>query len=410
MSLRLQILSVTAAVLTVVNLLGLAYFFSSSPSTQAQEVFSTEVDPNAHEYFADPDLNPSHRVGALRAELYAGNYQQAAPQATGGNNYRFPLSAPASTYVTQTYFGPYSHQSSRAIDWFGNNLKVAASRRGVVTTLQQGGKWDGWCNSYQSCYDQGGIWNGNHVLVTHDDGTYAYYIHLKPGTIDPNLRIGSPVAQGQVIADVGATGYTCGDGACSRPGPHLHFQVNLPNRGGTIATPFEDCDANGNQCDGSKIPVASRSYTSINYPPQRASYDGRRAGIYLLGTDLALSATTLSDNGSVRLGSPNQANSTWTYDVSSRRIQGENNFCLEDTGTTRIKVKPCSGSNRQQWSPVPNNNLQNVGSRRCLESQSGLFRGSYINAATCSASNPKQYFRTSNQAYRVASPVVDNVR
>ena len=382
----------------------------TSLTTWAHTVFSAEVTGNSDDFFTNPDLNPSHRIGFLRTQLYPDRYSEAAPQSAGGNNYRFPLSAPVSTYVTQTYFGPFSHQSSRAIDWFGNNMKVAVSRKGVITTLNAGGKWDGWCNSYQSCYDQGGIWNGNHILVTHDDGTFAYYIHMKPGTIDPNLRIGSPVQQGQVLGDVGATGYTCGNSACTRPGEHLHFQVNLPNRGGTIATPFEDCNFNGNQCDGARIPVASRSYTSINYPPSSTfgSYDENRSpGVYLYGTDLALEAVDLSDGASVRLGTPNQQRSTWSYNASTRRIEGGFGFCLEDTGSSRIKSRRCSDSNRQQWNQIPNFNFQNVGSSRCLESQSGRFRGSYLNAATCSTSNPKQYFRTSNQFYEVASPVVE---
>lgn len=54
---------------------------------------------------------------------------------------------------------------------------------------------------------------GNLVVVTHDDGSSAYYGHLDA----MNVSQGQRVAQGQGLATVGQTGLTTG--------PHLHFEI-----------------------------------------------------------------------------------------------------------------------------------------------------------------------------------------
>ncbi|NEZ62641.1 LysM peptidoglycan-binding domain-containing protein [Leptolyngbyaceae cyanobacterium CCMR0082] len=66
-------------------------------------------------------------------------------------------------------------------------------------------------------------WNsggyGNLVDVRHADGSLTRYAHNSRITV----RQGQRVAQGQHIADMGSTGYSTG--------PHLHFEVHLPDRG-----------------------------------------------------------------------------------------------------------------------------------------------------------------------------------
>ena len=104
---------------------------SSSTKTLAQE-FSSEITPSK-DYFSDLTLNPTNRIDILKTQLYPELFPKVAPQTTA-DTYRLPLSAPSTTYVTQTYFGPYSHQTTKAIDFFGTNLKVAIARSGVVIT------------------------------------------------------------------------------------------------------------------------------------------------------------------------------------------------------------------------------------------------------------------------------------
>lgn len=62
--------------------------------------------------------------------------------------------------------------------------------------------------------------DGNFVILELADGVYAFYAHLKPGSVEVNE--GDTVAAGQEIARTGNSG--------SSTGPHLHFQVmNRPS-------------------------------------------------------------------------------------------------------------------------------------------------------------------------------------
>lgn len=65
----------------------------------------------------------------------------------------------------------------------------------------------------------------NHIMIKHDDGTVAFYAHLKQNSIVG--KAGDRVSQGQPIAKSGNSGNTQGL-------PHLHFGVyeNWPAREG----------------------------------------------------------------------------------------------------------------------------------------------------------------------------------
>ncbi|MCA9863481.1 MAG: M23 family metallopeptidase, partial [Thermomicrobiales bacterium] len=57
--------------------------------------------------------------------------------------------------------------------------------------------------------------DGNYVVLDLGDGHYAFYAHLKPGSV--LVRPGDTVTRGQQIGEAGNTG--------SSDGPHLHFHV-----------------------------------------------------------------------------------------------------------------------------------------------------------------------------------------
>ena len=69
----------------------------------------------------------------------------------------------------------------------------------------------------RSGWNSGGY--GNLVDIRHADGSMTRYAHNSRLLVRP----GQQVAQGQQIAEMGSTGYSTG--------PHLHFEVHLPNHG-----------------------------------------------------------------------------------------------------------------------------------------------------------------------------------
>jgi murein DD-endopeptidase MepM/ murein hydrolase activator NlpD len=84
---------------------------------------------------------------------------------------------------------------------------IKAARGGVVTAAV------GYYSS--GGLDQGYKSKGNHVIIRHDDGTYAEYYHLrKKGVV---VSLGATVSAGDLIGYSGNTGYS--------GGPHLHFAV-----------------------------------------------------------------------------------------------------------------------------------------------------------------------------------------
>jgi murein DD-endopeptidase MepM/ murein hydrolase activator NlpD len=58
---------------------------------------------------------------------------------------------------------------------------------------------------------------GNFVELSHDNGEYSEYEHLKKS--DVSIKIGEKVKKGQIIGYSGATGWL------AHLGPHLHFMV-----------------------------------------------------------------------------------------------------------------------------------------------------------------------------------------
>ena len=56
---------------------------------------------------------------------------------------------------------------------------------------------------------------GNHVILDIGGGRYAFYAHLKPGSL--RVRVGERVKRGQVVGLVGNSG--------NSTEPHLHFHI-----------------------------------------------------------------------------------------------------------------------------------------------------------------------------------------
>lgn len=72
--------------------------------------------------------------------------------------------------------------------------------------------------------------DGNYVILELSDGVYAFYAHLKPGTVQ--VSPGDRVAKGQEIGRTGNSG--------SSTGPHLHFQLmDRPSALAADGLPYE---------------------------------------------------------------------------------------------------------------------------------------------------------------------------
>jgi len=105
--------------------------------------------------------------------------------------------------VFQTYCGPVSHgkDGQMSIDFLmALGSEVVAARAGIVREV------------VDQHPDFGRRFNV--IFIEHEDGTAAFYGHLKEGSA--RVRIGERVASGQVIARSGASGTIL---------EHLHFGV-----------------------------------------------------------------------------------------------------------------------------------------------------------------------------------------
>ena len=124
--------------------------------------------------------------------------------------YELPFQKKKRYKIMQGFNGKFTHssgQSRYAVDFkmpIGDTIVAARSGYVVLAVshfMKHGGK------SFKS--------KANQIIIMHDDGTFAYYVHLdKDGTL---VKVNDYVEAGQPIGISGFTGYTTK--------PHLHFVV-----------------------------------------------------------------------------------------------------------------------------------------------------------------------------------------
>jgi len=137
--------------------------------------------------------------------------------------YSLPFEEGKRFKVNQGYHGRFSHQGKNALDFtMPVGTKVMAIRAGKVIKVVK--------DNYKNCKTKACAKYNNFVLIQHNDGTFAEYVHLKQNGVTVN--VGDTVKKGEFLALSGNTGFSTG--------PHLHIQVFLQhlNKRITIKTKF----------------------------------------------------------------------------------------------------------------------------------------------------------------------------
>ncbi|GAB3985882.1 hypothetical protein GCM10028807_02100 [Spirosoma daeguense] len=123
----------------------------------------------------------------------------------------------------------YQHQGTDIslwpFDWTVmqiEGVKVVAAAAGTIISKSDGND-DQSCGSFATASSD---WNA--VYIRHDDGSVAWYGHLKKNTLTPKTT-GQRVEAGETIGFVGSSGRSSG--------PHLHFEVYSADN--KLIDPFE---------------------------------------------------------------------------------------------------------------------------------------------------------------------------
>ena len=138
------------------------------------------------------------------------------------------------TYDTQN---GYNHQGTDYFPWpfwwrkmDQDGVEIVAAAAGTII-FKEGGRDD------KSCEFNSNPWNA--VYIRHDDGSVAWYGHLKTNSLTSKGE-GDRVAVGEFLGIMGSSG--------NSTGPHLHFEVY--DSGGNIIDPYR----------GNCNPTTSRSW------------------------------------------------------------------------------------------------------------------------------------------------------
>jgi murein DD-endopeptidase MepM/ murein hydrolase activator NlpD len=142
--------------------------------------------------------------------------------------FRLPLAAdsPRHYYYDHTQAGNGLQAWNCSAETYDdhNGTDYSGLARGTPIYAGAGGtiyrKADGFGDGYVGSPDGGGF--GNHVALTHSDGTVSWYGHMTNGSVTTKST-GASIACGEQIGGVGTSG--------SSSGLHLHFEPRRSNVG-----------------------------------------------------------------------------------------------------------------------------------------------------------------------------------
>ena len=175
------------------------------------------------ELFRLTPTRASGRVGySLSYSFARGNPETARHD--DSFRYLIPFAHGEKRRLSQGFQGRFSHygENEYAVDFeMPEGTPVFAARPGTVAEVKEDSRVGGRSASYSD--------DANYILVMHEDGSFANYVHLRHnGAI---VEAGDRVAAGEHIGYSGNTGRSSG--------PHLHFDIRIPTSQGRMQSiPF----------------------------------------------------------------------------------------------------------------------------------------------------------------------------
>jgi hypothetical protein len=150
-----------------------------------------------------------HVTGSPTSYFFAARATWGTPAAREDQTvYRLPWRAPLAFFCANGRNGTGAHVGDGRFAWdivMPEGTEILAARGGLVFATE---------DRYSAAGNDPTL-PSNYVFVAHEDGTYARYLHLRPGGVA--VRIGERVQPGDLLGYSGNTGWSMG--------PHLHFDV-----------------------------------------------------------------------------------------------------------------------------------------------------------------------------------------
>ncbi len=138
-------------------------------------------------------------------------------------NYNLPYKKNEAYAIHQGYMGNSTHKGINALDFsMAVGTEIHAVRSGVVIKVID--------SNNRSCIQKECVKFNNLIIIYHEDGTFAEYVHIKKN--GSKVQVGDLVKQDQLIGLSGNVGRTSG--------PHLHLEIflqHIDNRN-TLKTKF----------------------------------------------------------------------------------------------------------------------------------------------------------------------------